>query len=414
MKVGSDLKRIAYKGVVVCACFFGLTGAAGAAGADKIPPTILMDGRILAKSKQRIQGGDAALKPAFDQLVKEANKALNVGPFSVMNKTKIPPSGDKHDYASYARYWWPDPKKPDGLPYIHRDGETNPKSQGSAESDRRQMDMMVDGVETLGLAYYLTGNEKYAEKAAQLLRVWFLDPETRMNPNLNYSQGIPGKEPGNKSGVIDSRIMIRALDGALLIYDSTALSASDQAALRAWAGQFLDWLQTGDIARQEWATSNNHGTFFDVQAMYFALFSGKPAVAIEVAETAIKKRILAQIQPDGTMPEELDRTRSLHYSIFNLQAFFELARLAEQTDVDLWHAADSRIKAALNFLAPYADPARPWPQKDVIAANRADILWPLLYAAEKYKDDSYRQTVEKLPAADREGLLGNLVFPLMR
>jgi len=128
----------------------------------------------------------------------------------------------------------------------------------------------------------------------------------------------------------------------------------------------------------------------------------------------IEDRIVQQIRPDGSLPEELSRTRSLHYSIFCVQAFFQLAHLAEQVDVDLWHAADSRIRSSLDFLAPYADPALPWPKEDVKEANRLDLLWPLLYAAEKYQDKTYSELVEKLSSADADVRLEHLVRPLMR
>jgi hypothetical protein len=371
-----------------------------------------MDGKILARSKQRIQAGDAELMPAYSNLLQNAEAALQSGPFSVMDKSMVPPSGSKHDYLSFGRYWWPDPDKPDGLPYIRRDGKTNPGNQGP-DNDRVRLDDMVAGVETLGLAYYFTGEKRYAEKAAQLIRVWFLNPETRMNPNLYFAQGIPGRVAGRKTGVLDGRIFSRALDGVALISGSGALDASEQQALHEWFSEYLNWLKTNPNARAESETTNNHSTFFDVQIMHVALFVGDAEYARQVAQASIEKRILAQIKPDGSQPEELARTRTLHYSLFNLEAMFLLARLADHTGVDLWHAGDSRIRAALDLLAPYADPAKPWPYPTIKEADRIRLLPLLLYAAEVYEDASYAKLIEKLPA-EKETRLEQLVVPLMR
>jgi hypothetical protein len=425
MKNDYRSKQMVLTGALIAAsCFWGVCGSGCAnrtGGADKIsqapkiPATILMDGRMLAESKQRILAGDAALQPAFTNLLRDAEKAMTGEPYSVMNKTKLPPSGDKHDYASYARYWWPNPSTSNGLPYVQRDGETNPDSQSPAESDRSQLDKMVAGTETLGLAYYLTGEERYAERAALLIRTWFLNPETRMNPNMKFSQGIPGKADGTKSGMIDGRVFCRALEGVILTSDSPALSPEERAALREWIAQYLRWLRSDSLAQAEAAAKNNHGTFFDAQIMYFALFSGDTAFAKQVAEESVQKRILAHIQPDGTQPKELSRTRSFHYSAFNLQAMFMLAHMAEQVGVDLWHAGDSRIKVAMDFLTPYADLSRPWPYPDIDEPHRAKLLLPLLLqAAAVYKDDIYKQMLEKLPLAEREGNRENLAVPLMR
>lgn len=415
MRTGHCKKHIIYGGMLAfAACLWSISGESAAAGTEKIPPTILMDGRILAANKQRILAGDKELLPAFTNLLNDAAAAMQVGPFSVMDKKMIPPSGDKHDYASYARYWWPDPAKPDGLPYIRRDGETNPDSQSPECSDYKQMESMTTGVEILGIAYFLTGDVRYAEKAAQLIRTWFLAPETRMNPNLNFSQGIPGKAAGTKAGIIDSRMLIRALEGALLISDSPALSPAELAALRVWVSEYLKWLRTNGLALSEAKTTNNHGTFYDLQVLYFALFSGDTEFAKQLAQTTLENRILAQVDPDGSMPEEISRTRGLHYSFFNLHAMLLLARLSDQVGVDLWHAGDSRIKAALNFLAPYADPARPWPYPDIEDTERIRFFQTLLYASVAYQDDSYKRMAEKLPLAEREVRRENLAAPLMR
>src|ERR1044072_5271844 len=61
------------------------------------------------------------------KLERDARKALVSGPFSITSKATTPPSGDKHDYMSQAPYFWPDPQRPNGLPYIRRDGDRNPE-----------------------------------------------------------------------------------------------------------------------------------------------------------------------------------------------------------------------------------------------------------------------------------------------
>jgi hypothetical protein len=379
----------------------------------RVPQTILMDRDALSQSKQRILGGNEALTPAYRALIKKAEKAMKSGPFSVTDKSQLPPSGDQHDYVSYGRYWWPDPTKPDGLPYIRRDGKTNPKSQTPSESDRGRMDDMAAGVESLALAYYFTGEERYANKAAQLLRTWFLNPETRMNPSLNYAQTVPGMATGRSWGIIDSRVLCRALDGAILLENSLAWSIDDMVALRTWSSDYLDWLKTDELALTESKAQNNHGTFYDIQAIYFALFSGDDPFARLIAKQALEARVLAQIESDGSQPEELARTRAFHYSVFNLKAMFGIAHMAQHLDVDLWHAGDSRIKKAVDYLAPYADPGREWPFPAVKEVRRADLHPLLLHASAIYKDESYLQRARQIPEADREIGLENLTYPMM-
>jgi len=385
-----------------------------AVGGGDVLVTILMDAQKLAKTKQRIKENDPALKPAMDQLIADAEAALLVGPYTVTDKKKVAPSGDKHDYASYSRYWWPDPEKADGLPYIRRDGETNPASQGLEESDRQRIEVVGIHTEALGIAYYLTGEEKYAKKAAEILRVWFLDPATRMNPNVNHGQVRPGHNTGTKGGVLDGRMMMRGLEGGNLLAGSSALTDTEREGLKAWAGEYFNWLMTGKHAVDEAASTNNHGTFFDAQAMYFALYAGKKEEAAKIAKVAIEKRILSQIEPDGSMPLELARTRPNFYSNYNLHAMFVLANLAEKVDVDIWNAGDARLRAALDYLAPYADPSKPWPH-DSIKENDRMNMFPILKMADlKYPDGNYLNAVEKLPQEERQIRRENLAFPLMR
>jgi hypothetical protein len=402
-----------YKTVLVVLC---LLGFASIASAQDKAVTLLMDSEMLALTKQRIANNDAKLKPAFDQLIIEADTALNEGPWSVTDKERLAPSGDKHDYASYSRYWWPDPEKPDGLPYIRRDGETNPDSQSLKASDRQRIGAVGINTETLGLAYYLTGEEKYAVKAAELLRVWFLDPATRMNPNVNHAQCRRGHNDGTKSGVLDGRMMTRALEGSLLIAGSKALTKAEHDGLKAWIGDYFKWLTTNKMALDEAASKNNHGTFYDAQAMYFALYSGNRKAAKQIADRFVQKRIFSQIKPDGSMPEEMARTRPLFYSNYNLHAMFLVAKLAEKVDVDIWQAGedDSRLRSGLDYLVPFTDPNKSWPTPTIGNADRMKMFAILQMADRAYPDGNYLEMVKKLPLSERQIRRENLVFPIMR
>jgi len=377
---------------------------------------ILLDMEFLANSKKRIEEGDPKILPAFENLIANAEGALKEGPFSVTDKEKLPPSNDKHDYASYSRYWWPDLNEKDGLPYIRRDGETNPESQSLKKSDRQRIGALGVNAETLGLAYYFTGKEKYAKKVAELLRVWFLDEATRMNPNVKHAQCRPGHNTGTKSGILDGRLMTRALEGSLLISNSTALSNDERQGLKEWAKAYFDWLSKSKMALDEAASKNNHGTFYDAQAMYFALYAENYAAAERIAKNFTTRRINSQIRPDGAMPEEMARTRPLFYSIYNLHAMFLVAHLAEKVNVDVWEANNkkARLRTGLDYLVPYTDSNKSWPKPTIIEADRMKMFAVLHMANRAYPDGNYLKMADGLPLNERKIHRANLAFPLMR
>jgi hypothetical protein len=367
---------------------------------------------VLSKVRARLAAGDPALQPALKAMTDEADEALQLTPPSVMEKTKTPPSGDKHDYLSIAPYFWPDPVRSNGLPYIRHDGKVNPESRGPA-SDRGRIGRMASTVETLALAYYFTGKEAYAQQAAKLLRVWFLDPATRMNPNLNYAQGVLGVNDGRGTGIIEGRTIAEAADAAQLLKGSPVWSPGDEEALKRWLSTYLNWLLTSKNGREEAAARNNHGTLYDVQAMRLALVLGKSDLAKQIAEAAKQKRIAVQIKPDGQQPLELARTAAFGYSRLNLEALFQLATVAERVGVDLWHfeTTDGRsLRQALEFLLPYIQtPPRPWPYQQIKSFDRASFAPILRQAALAYNDPKYEALLGTLKDATRERL--QLLYP---
>ena len=161
---------------------------------------------------------------------------------------------------------------------------------------------------------------------------------------------------------------------------------------------------------------NNHGSYYDVQLLYFALFTGKRDLAQKVAQNFYQNRVLKQIQDDGSMPEEIARTRPLFYSVFNLHALFLFAHLAEKAGVDIWKAnvATSRLKAGLEFLVPYINPELTWPYPTIKEVNRMELFQLLLLADRVYPNENYLDYATRLPEEKRTVDRSQLAFPLMR
>ena len=368
---------------------------------DHAPRVFLLNARKLAETKQRIHDGDKTFDAALWKLEDDARKALSQEPTSVVSKATTPPSGDKHDYMSQAPYFWADPTKPNGLPYIRRDGERNPEI--NKISDHHTMDLMVAATRTLALAYYLNGDEEYAAKAAQLLRAWFLDPPTRMNPNLQYAQAIPGVNTGRGIGLIETRGMADVVDSIGLLAGAKAWTSADQRGLEDWFGKFLQWMFESKNGRDEAAAKNNHGTYYDVQTASFALFLGKRDLAKQILETAKQKRIATQIEPDGRQPLELVRTKAWGYSNGNLDGLMLLAQLGESLGLDLWnyHTKDGRsIRRALEYLYPFAIGEKKWTDQQ-LGEWPPQMLFPLMRrAAARYKDEKFKAMMLKIPALE--------------
>ncbi|HYD53855.1 MAG TPA: alginate lyase family protein [Gemmatimonadaceae bacterium] len=372
--------------------------AAATMRSTAIPTTLALRGEALAEAKLRLQQGDAALRPALDKLVEDADKALRAPLVAVTQKsTVLPPSGDKHDYFSLSPYWWPDSTKPNGLPYVRRDGVTNPESK--RDLDQPRVARLGSTLQTLALAYYFTGEERYARRAAEQLRAWFLDPATRMNPHLRYAQLVRGIDRERGSGIIDTRWFIESVDASRLIHGSTHWTDADDASLRQWFAQYLAWLVKSPNGIDESDAPNNHGSWYAAQVVTYALFTGDTATARHWLGT-IPARIGAQVTPAGEQPRENERTRSLHYSAFNVEALSRLAELGRHVGVDLWTYESPQggsLRRAMDLVAPaLLEPAK-WPGRQIDPVDPAETSIHLRRALTVYGDAKYAALIARLP-----------------
>ena len=374
-----------------------LSAASGWGCPESAPRVFLLNPQKVAAARRQVAAGNAKT-PALERLRRRADRALRMAPVTVTSKPMLPPSGDKHDYMSLAPYWWPDPKSKTGLPYIRRDGERNPERLKI--EDHQRFDSIMSAVPDLALAYCVFQDERYAEQAGRLLRAWFLDPATRMNPNLNYAQAILGRTDGRGAGLIETRYFPRILDALGLLDGAKSWTAADQKGMSDWIAQYFQWLQQSKNGRDEAKAENNHGTWYDGQVIAIALFTGNQEQGRKMLEGE-RQRIAAQIKPSGQQPLELARTNAFSYSTMNLLGWFEVAMLGERANVDLWkyQTADERgLQKALDYLTPFAAGEHKWPHQQIAGLDPAALAPLLAIAGDRYGSEEYRKLAEKLDA----------------
>jgi hypothetical protein len=361
------------------------------------PATLVIDSDGLARARARSRDGDVA--PAIAELRRDADLAAEAPLETVTSKTSSP-SGDPHDYVSLSIYYWPDPAKTDGLPYVSRDGDINPEIRDTTRYDAAKLFRLVTAVETLALAAYLTGEPRYADAAARRLRTWYLDAPTRMNPTLRYAQIIPGKTEPRGTGIMDGRQMMRAVDAALVLgsMGTTSWTAADQRALRAWFGALVDWLRTSENGRLEASSANNHACWYDAQLSVFALFAGREDLARETIASVGSRRVAAQLSADGAQPHELTRTRSYHYSVFNVLALTLLADLGRHVGVDVWSSSGARLRRAIDLLVPHAQDTSAWPYPEHPGVAHTPLEPALVRAARAYPNADYADVTRRYAA----------------
>ncbi|NUM55141.1 MAG: alginate lyase family protein [Candidatus Hydrogenedentes bacterium] len=357
-----------------------------------------------------------ALKQAYPnasaEVIEKADKLLSTSVKTVMDKSATPPSGDKHDFLTLSPYHWPNTSTVDGKPYVMRDGVVNPEAE-TDKYDRVAYFHMSDTVEYCAVAWRLSGDAKYAEKAAGALRAWFVSPETRMSPNLNYAQFVPGVNKGSRTGIIRGMTILDLIDALRVLEDSGAWKPEDEAAWNAWLADFSKWLSESDLGKAESKALNNHGTWYDVMVATFAMEGGNIDLARQTVRDAAEKRIAKQIRPDGKQPLELARTKSWDYSVMNLDAMVRLAMLGRRLDCDLWNYVPDGgggIRAALDYLLPFATGDREWEMKQIEAFDPSRLYPVVRRAAAAYPDGPYTEALAKFPADAEAVAMDHLMY----
>jgi hypothetical protein len=303
------------------------------------------------------------------RVLKAADRYLSEKPVTVTAASSPRSAGGKHDFFSEGDYWWPDPNHPDG-PYIQRDGMSNPDN---FVEHRRAMVRLSLIVPALAAAYKITHDRKYAQAAGRHLRAWFVDDETRMNPNLLYAQAIKGRFTGRGTGIIDTLHLVEVARAAWQV----DLSRGDLDSVKKWFADYLEWMTTHPYGIVERDAKNNHGTCWCAQVAAFAQLTGKPDLTAYCRNRYQTVFIPNQEAADGSFPEELRRTKPYGYSIFNLDAMAILVQTLTVREDDLWkwQLPDGRGMAkAVAYMYPYLADKKKWPLPPDVMYDKE---WPV-------------------------------------
>jgi hypothetical protein len=270
-------------------------------------------------------------------------------------------------------------------------------------SHRKALRAMRTSAASLGAAYILSGEEKYAKRATEILYEFFLDEKTYMAPHLEYAQAIPGVCSGRSIGIIDTLhlteipFVIEALQG------SPHMTNEIFSGLKLWFSDYLRWMNESKNGIEERDCTNNHAICWHVQALSFAGFVGNKKIINECIERYKRVLLPNQMRWDGGFTDELGRTKPYAYSIFVLDNTVTLVHLATLFGgEDLWNyeTEDGRgIKLGLDFLYPYLADKSSWFLPPDVEHYES---WParasfMVLAALKYSDTRYSELYNSLP-----------------
>ena len=374
------------------------------------PRLLLSDPEDAAFAKAMLRNNDPAMAVPYQSLRKAATACLSLESPTVVDKPRLPPSGDPHDYMSMSPYHWPDSDKPDGLPYVRRDGQINPEAQ---QTDWGRFKVLARAVPPLAWTYFLSEEPRYAEKAIEMVKTWFLDESTKMNPHMCFAGHVPGVVNGRSFGLTDVKAICFILDAIGFLRSHPHWSNSVDRQMHAWVSAYLEWLLNSKFGRRERQAANNHGTWYDVQVLSCALFVEESSAVQQISES-VRARIASQFTQEGAQPEEMARTRPLQYCMMNLRGFFELATMLDGAGDDVWSYSTSdekSLRRASEWLLPYMTGLKRFDRDDIERSTPQSYFSVLRRASRQWNDERFEEAMQSIDAEFASRDLLQLQYP---
>ena len=220
-----------------------------------------------------------------------------------------------------------------------------------------------------------------------------------MNPNIQFGQKRRGHNYNSPSGVLEAWRMRWVIDCAILLESFPGWTEEDATKLRSWFSQFATWMVESPTGIEESMQPNNHGTWYNAQLILYALYSEN----FDLARKQLDKmptRIFSQVFIDGRQPQELIRTRSLNYSIFNARGLITVARLGRHLNYNLftYRSLEGRsINLAVDYMTPFIFGEKEWPILQLRPHSNGSAAQLYWNSAIGFQDREYANVFRKLP-----------------
>jgi len=353
--------------------------------------TLLLTSRaLLSQDKPTTRPDVGAID--HDRILKAAEHFLSQAPAPL---TALPCSrspGTPHDYYSEAEDYWPNPADSAGA-FISRVGFVNPDA---FVAHRDALLSFCICVPSLTAAFVITKDARYARHAVEHLKVWFVDPATRMNPSVLFGQTVRPAKTGRFEGIVEVVHLAEVVRCIPFLSGSDALGEGDRSALLKWFSEYFEWLSTSRTAGLARDSKNHHGTSWLLQASSIAhLTLNEDDAALTALRHQFKSvTIRAQIVADGTFPHELTTPNPYRNTLFNLDMFAAICLLLSTRFETVWDYElqdGPGVRTVMARLYPFILDRGMWPYRaDAKYFTDLPIRPPsLLFAARAYGRPEY-------------------------
>ncbi|NTU81042.1 MAG: alginate lyase family protein [Chloroflexales bacterium] len=263
--------------------------------------------------------------------------------------------------------------------------------------DDERAELVAGAVYSLGMAYQLTGEQQYAERAAEFIRVWAINPQTRMYPTFTNlpTNGSKLVETANHySGLGISTSLSLFVYGADLIKDYPGWR--EKAAFKAWVAEFgRNMFDLSTYAKGEVPLMNHGHWYVAFMASLAAYTEDRTLLDKTYAQFNIQ---LTGIDTDGSIKSDRNSQRGLHYSAKSIGALFSAAEALQHHGYRVFETHEQVLRKTLDFHLPFLKNPRDFPYNtnDPIY-HFGDLVNALFLGFYNYGDQRYYDAATTAP-----------------